>query len=99
MIPKSSAHFQQVAATCLGVPLDRVYIAGTSTDKIPNGFQTAGSMSTDLYGAAVQDACGQLAANLAPFRKAMPGASFRVRGLCGASKCYTRFRTAASKPC
>jgi xanthine dehydrogenase large subunit len=54
----------QVAATALGVPLDRVRLAPTRTDKVPNTSATAASSGADLNGAAVKDACGQVLARL-----------------------------------
>jgi xanthine dehydrogenase large subunit len=42
------------------VPLDRVRVMPTRTDKIPNTSATAASAGTDLNGAAVADACLQL---------------------------------------
>jgi xanthine dehydrogenase large subunit len=39
----------------------------TVTDKVPNTSATAASSGSDLNGAAVQEACGQLRARLAPF--------------------------------
>jgi len=54
----------QVAATALGVPLDRVRLAPTRTDKVPNTSATAASSSADLNGAAIQDACDQILARL-----------------------------------
>ncbi|MFE0701045.1 xanthine dehydrogenase molybdopterin binding subunit [Streptomyces sp. NPDC058872] len=50
----------QVAATALGVPLHKVRLAPTRTDKVPNTSATAASAGTDLNGAAVKDACEQL---------------------------------------
>lgn len=50
----------QVAATSLGVPLERVRLAPTRTDKVPNTSATAASSSTDLNGAAVKHACEQI---------------------------------------
>lgn len=50
----------QVAATSLGVPLERVRLAPTRTDKVPNTSATAASSSTDLNGGAVKDACEQI---------------------------------------
>ena len=55
---------QQIAADALGVPLERVRMMPTRTDKIPNSSATAASASTDLNGAAVLDACLQLKARL-----------------------------------
>lgn len=55
----------QVAATALGLPLERVRLAPTRTDKVPNTSATAASSSTDLNGGAVKDACDQILARLA----------------------------------
>ena len=54
----------QVAATTLGVPLDRVRLAPTRTDKVPNTSATAASSGADLNGGAVKDACEQILARL-----------------------------------
>jgi len=51
---------QQIAADSLGIPLDRVRVMPTRTDKVPNTSATAASSGTDLNGAAVADACAQL---------------------------------------
>src|SRR5579875_614065 len=50
----------QVAATSLGVPLSKVRLAPTRTDKVPNTSATAASSGADLNGAAVKHACAQL---------------------------------------
>jgi xanthine dehydrogenase large subunit len=55
---------QQIAADSLGVPLERVRVMSTRTDKVPNTSATAASSGTDLNGAAVADACAQLRARL-----------------------------------
>ena len=55
----------QVAATALGLPLGRVRLAPTRTDKVPNTSATAASASADLNGGAVKDACDQILARLA----------------------------------
>ena len=62
----------QVAAQELGIPLDRVHIAETATDKVPNTSPSAASASSDLYCMAVIDACSQLRDRLAPFRQPHP---------------------------
>eukprot|EP00892_Ulva_mutabilis_P007836 jgi/Ulvmu1/5424/UM022_0219.1 len=59
----------QVAAQALEVPLASVHVAETSTDKVPNASPTAASASSDLYGAAILDACHQLNERLAPIRE------------------------------
>ena len=56
---------QQIAADSLGVPLERVRVMSTRTDKVPNTSATAASSGSDLNGAAVADACAQLKARLA----------------------------------
>ena len=55
----------QVAATTLGVPLHRVRLAPTRTDKVPNTSATAASTGADLNGAAVKNACEQIRGRLA----------------------------------
>jgi xanthine dehydrogenase large subunit len=55
----------QVAATALGVPPERVRLAPTRTDKVPNTSATAASSGADLNGAAVKDACEQIRGRLA----------------------------------
>ncbi|MFB7578794.1 xanthine dehydrogenase molybdopterin binding subunit [Streptomyces hydrogenans] len=50
----------QVAATTLGIPLHKVRLAPTRTDKVPNTSATAASAGTDLNGGAIKNACEQL---------------------------------------
>ncbi|WP_298507604.1 xanthine dehydrogenase molybdopterin binding subunit [uncultured Nocardioides sp.] len=66
----------QVAATALGLPLSRVRLAPTRTDKVPNTSATAASAGADLNGGAVKDACEQILARLVPVRAALPDASW-----------------------
>ena len=54
----------QVAATTLGVPLSKVRLAPTRTDKVPNTSATAASSGADLNGGAVKNACEQIRARL-----------------------------------
>ena len=54
----------QVAATALGVPLERVRLAPTRTDKVPNTSATAASSGADLNGGAVKHACDQILGRL-----------------------------------
>lgn len=53
-----------------------MHIAETSTDKVPNASPTAASASSDLYGAAILDACDQLNARLAPIRSRLGDVPF-----------------------
>lgn len=62
----------QVAATVLQIPLERIHIQETSTNTVPNSVTTAGSMSSDLYGAAVLNACNVLSKRLQPYREKYP---------------------------
>ena len=50
----------QVAATVLGIDTDDVFVAETSTDKVPNASPSAASASSDLYGMAVLLAAKEL---------------------------------------
>ena len=50
----------QVAATTLGVPLAKVRLAPTRTDKVPNTSATAASSGADINGGAVKNACEQI---------------------------------------
>jgi xanthine dehydrogenase large subunit len=54
----------QIAATTLGIPLGRVRLAPTRTDKVPNTSATAASSGADLNGGAVKNACEQILARL-----------------------------------
>ncbi|CAN1200132.1 Xanthine dehydrogenase 1 [Linum perenne] len=56
----------QVAASAFDIPLSSVFISETSTDKVPNSSPTAASASSDMYGAAVLDACEQIKARMEP---------------------------------
>lgn len=55
-----------VCAHELGVPLSRIRVMATATDKVPNTSATAASSGADLNGAAVRDACRKLVARLRP---------------------------------
>ncbi|KAJ3287637.1 hypothetical protein HK104_008503 [Borealophlyctis nickersoniae] len=62
----------QVTAHALGVPLSYVHLSETSTDKVPNTSATAASVSSDLNGMAILDACNQINERLKPFREREP---------------------------
>jgi xanthine dehydrogenase/oxidase len=62
----------QVASRCFDIPHTSVHIAETSTDKVANQSPTAASMSTDLYGMAVLDACEQILKRLEPIKATLP---------------------------
>jgi xanthine dehydrogenase/oxidase len=67
----------QFAANQLNVPMESVFIAEISTDKIPNSSPTAASVSFDLCGMAVYEACKALNERLKPYRDANPNASMK----------------------
>ncbi|XP_077867721.1 xanthine dehydrogenase/oxidase-like [Saccoglossus kowalevskii] len=62
----------QIASTVLGVPVERVYIAETSTHTVPNTSPTAASTGTDLNGMAVMNACKKIKNRLQPFMENNP---------------------------
>ncbi|CAL2039109.1 unnamed protein product [Caenorhabditis brenneri] len=62
----------QIAARCLEIPIEKVHIHDTSTDKVPNASATAASVGSDMNGLAVQDACRQIMERLEPFKKLNP---------------------------
>jgi len=74
---------RQIAADSLGLPMERVRIMPTRTDKVPNTSASAASASTDLNGVAVADACAQLKARLAPVAGAMLGCPPEAVRHCG----------------
>lgn len=62
----------QCASRALGVDAERICIAETSTDKVPNTSATAASCGSDLNGMAVLDACEKLNKRLAPIKEQYP---------------------------
>jgi xanthine dehydrogenase large subunit len=72
----------QVAATTLGVPLEKVRLAPTRTDKVPNTSATAASSGADLNGGAIKNACEQIRGRLeqvAASRLGVPMHDVRIR--------------------
>lgn len=74
----------QIAASSFNIPLSSVFISETSTDKVPNASPTAASASSDIYGAAVLDACEQIKARMKPMASTHNYSSFAQL----ASACY-----------
>ncbi|KAH7665527.1 xanthine dehydrogenase/oxidase protein [Dioscorea alata] len=66
----------QIAASSLNIPLSSVFISETSTDKVPNSSPTAASASSDMYGAAVLDACEQIKSRMNPVAAKLGHSSF-----------------------
>ena len=66
----------QVCSKSLGIPISKIYINDTSTATVSNMTATAASMSSDIYGTAILNACGVLNGRLAPVRKNNPEKSW-----------------------
>ncbi|KAM9836215.1 xanthine dehydrogenase/oxidase [Aulostomus maculatus] len=66
----------QVASKVLGVASSKIHISETSTSTVPNTSPTAASASSDLNGAAVQNACQVLRERLEPYRTKNPKGSW-----------------------
>ncbi|XP_021345076.1 xanthine dehydrogenase/oxidase-like isoform X2 [Mizuhopecten yessoensis] len=62
----------QVASRALGVSIDNIYISETGTNTCPNTTSTAASVSSDLQGAAILDACNTINERLRPFKQQKP---------------------------
>jgi len=62
----------QVASRVLQIPGEKIHIAETSTDKVPNTSPTAASAGADLNGMAVLNACKTIYDRLEPFRTKNP---------------------------
>jgi len=58
---------RQIVASAFGLSIDRVMVASTRTDKVPNTSPTAASSGTDLNGMAAQDACDKIKHDLIAF--------------------------------
>uniref|UniRef100_A0A3Q3N181 Xanthine dehydrogenase/oxidase n=1 Tax=Mastacembelus armatus TaxID=205130 RepID=A0A3Q3N181_9TELE len=66
----------QVASRVLGIPCSKIHISETSTNTVPNTSPTAASASSDLNGAAVQNACKVLVSRLEPYKTRNPEGSW-----------------------
>ncbi|PVD26234.1 hypothetical protein C0Q70_13904 [Pomacea canaliculata] len=68
----NSSFFYQVASRVLQVPISKIRVDETSTATVPNAFASNASVSSDLYAAAVMDACNKLVEQLRPVKTQMP---------------------------
>ncbi|AWO95494.1 putative xanthine dehydrogenase/oxidase [Scophthalmus maximus] len=66
----------QVASRVLCIPCSKIHISETSTNTVPNTSPTAASASSDLNGAAVQNACELLVRRLQPYKTKNPEGSW-----------------------
>ncbi|KAK7066585.1 hypothetical protein SK128_003644, partial [Halocaridina rubra] len=66
----------QVAARVLKISAEKIFIGETSSDKVPNTSPTAASVSSDLNGMAVKNACEAIYHRLEPFIAKNPKGSW-----------------------
>ncbi|KAM8785131.1 xanthine dehydrogenase/oxidase isoform 1-T1 [Rhynchonycteris naso] len=66
----------QVASRALKIPTSKIYISETSTSMVPNTSATAASVSTDINGQAVYEACQTILRRLEPFKRKNPSGSW-----------------------
>ncbi|CAD7676511.1 unnamed protein product [Nyctereutes procyonoides] len=66
----------QVASRALKIPTSKIYISETSTNTVPNTSPTAASVSADINGQAVYEACKTILKRLEPFKKKNPSGSW-----------------------
>lgn len=59
----------QVASRSLGIPTSKIYISETSTNTVPNTSPTAASVSADINGMAVHNACQTILKRLEPIKQ------------------------------
>ncbi|KAG5876925.1 hypothetical protein JTB14_007388 [Gonioctena quinquepunctata] len=62
----------QVASRALEIPVAKIHISETATDKVPNTSATAASSGSDLNGMAIINACSILKNRLKPYKEANP---------------------------
>ena len=67
----------QVAAHALGISTSFIFISETRTDTVANTSPTAASVSSDINGMAIQDACDQINNRLKTLKEQNPGISWK----------------------
>ncbi|XP_073814863.1 xanthine dehydrogenase-like [Musca autumnalis] len=67
----------QCCARALQIPFELIHITETATDKVPNTSPTAASMTSDLNGMAILNACEKLNKRLAPIKAANPKGTWK----------------------
>uniref|UniRef100_A0A803T4P5 Xanthine dehydrogenase n=1 Tax=Anolis carolinensis TaxID=28377 RepID=A0A803T4P5_ANOCA len=79
----------QVASRTLGIPTSKIYISETSTNTVPNASPTAASVSADINGMAVLNACQTIIKRLEPIRSANPKGSWEDWVLAAYQSCVS----------
>ena len=67
----------QVCAQAFGINVSQIFISETRTDICANTSPTAASVSSDLNGMAVLDACNQILSRLEPIRNSNPNIAWK----------------------
>ena len=62
----------QIVSHAFKIPIDKIHLSETSTDKVPNTSPTAASVQSDINGMAVLNACNQIIDRLAPIKQQYP---------------------------
>lgn len=62
----------QIAANALNVPIEDIHTVDTATNKVANSTATAASISSDLNGMAIYNACMELNKRLEPYKQRNP---------------------------
>ncbi|XP_053315311.1 xanthine dehydrogenase/oxidase [Spea bombifrons] len=66
----------QVASKALGIPPSKIFISESSTNTVPNASPTAASVSSDLNGMAIYNACHKILKRLEPYKLSNPGGTW-----------------------
>ncbi|KAI0211157.1 Xanthine dehydrogenase/oxidase [Lamellibrachia satsuma] len=62
----------QVTSRALGIPIEKIHISETSTNTVPNALPSIASVTSDLNGMAIANACQVIMERLEPFKAAAP---------------------------
>ena len=62
----------QICSRALGIPITKIHINDTTTNTIANPSGTGSSVSTDIYGEAIVNACNILNERLSGVKNAHP---------------------------
>ncbi|CAH1710177.1 unnamed protein product [Chironomus riparius] len=62
----------QIASRAFKIPIEKIHIQETSTDKVPNTSTAGASVGSDLFGAATLEACRILNERLKAYCESMP---------------------------
>ena len=68
----------QIASTAPKIDPSKIHITETATDKVPNTSPSAASVSSDLYGIAILNACEKIRKRLEPYKSANPKATWKA---------------------